>query len=53
MLGKTVWAISTSNKGKSICVFSPGPACTWWIMEKDGEVLCVLQGDLVLGENIQ
>ncbi|GAB0206855.1 hypothetical protein GRJ2_003151100 [Grus japonensis] len=55
MLGKTVWVIPASGKGKPICgiAFAQGPGCTWWVMRKDGEVLCVPQGDLVLGENSQ
>ncbi|GAB0181790.1 hypothetical protein GRJ2_000644300 [Grus japonensis] len=55
MLGKTVWVISASGKGKPICgiAFAQGPGCTWWVMRKDGEVRCVPQGDLILGENSQ
>ncbi|GAB0188949.1 hypothetical protein GRJ2_001360200 [Grus japonensis] len=55
MLGKTVWVISASGKGKPICgiAFAQGPGCTWWVMRKDGEVQCVPQGDLILGENSQ
>ncbi|GAB0183648.1 hypothetical protein GRJ2_000830100 [Grus japonensis] len=55
MLGKTVWVIPASGKGKPICgtAFAQGPGCTWWVMRKDGEVRCVPQGDLILGENSQ
>ena len=55
MLGKTVWVIPASSKGKPICgiVFAQGPGCIWWVMQKDGEVQCVPQGDLILGENSQ
>ncbi|GAB0209850.1 hypothetical protein GRJ2_003450700 [Grus japonensis] len=39
MLGKTVWVIPASGKGKPICgiAFAQGPGCTWWVMRKDGE----------------
>ncbi|GAB0207918.1 hypothetical protein GRJ2_003257500 [Grus japonensis] len=55
MLGKTVWVIPASGKGKPICgiAFAQGPGCTWWVMRKDGEVRCVPQGDLILSENSQ
>uniref|UniRef100_A0A493TT22 Uncharacterized protein n=1 Tax=Anas platyrhynchos platyrhynchos TaxID=8840 RepID=A0A493TT22_ANAPP len=53
MLGKTVWATPASGKGKPIrgIVFAQGPGYTWWVMQKNGEVRCVPQGDLILGEN--
>ncbi|GAB0210139.1 hypothetical protein GRJ2_003479700 [Grus japonensis] len=55
MLGKTVWVIPASGKGKPICgiAFAQGPGCTWWVMRKNEEVRCVPEGDLVLGENSQ
>ena len=55
ILGKTVWVIPASGKGKLICgiVFAQGPECTWWLILKDGEVQCVPQGDLILYENTQ
>ena len=55
MLGKAVWVTPASGKGKPIrgIVFAQGPGSTWWVMLKDGEVRCVPQGDLSLGENIQ
>ena len=55
MLGKTVWVTPASGKGKPIrgIAFAQGPGCTWWVMRKDGEVQCVPQGDLILGENSQ
>ncbi|GAB0189131.1 hypothetical protein GRJ2_001378400 [Grus japonensis] len=55
MLGKVVWVIFASGKGKPICriAFAQGPGCTWWVMQKDGEVWCIPQGDLILGENSQ
>ncbi|GAB0205331.1 hypothetical protein GRJ2_002998700 [Grus japonensis] len=55
MLGKTVWVIPASDKGKPISgiAFAQGPGCTWWVMRKDGEIRCVPQGDLILGENSQ
>ncbi|KAK4811029.1 hypothetical protein QYF61_015733 [Mycteria americana] len=54
MLGKTVWVTPASGKGKPIrgIAFAQGPGCTWWVMRKDGEVRCVPQGDLILGEHI-
>ncbi|PKU28912.1 hypothetical protein llap_20783 [Limosa lapponica baueri] len=53
MLGKTVWVFPASGKGKPIhgTVFAQGPGCTWWVMLKNGEVQCVPQGNLTLGEN--
>ncbi len=55
MLGKTVWVIPPLGKGKPIrgIAFAQGPGCTWWVMREDGEVRCVPQGDLILGENSQ
>ena len=51
--GKMVWASPAPGKGKPIhgIAFAQGPGCTWWVMQKDGEVQCVPQGDLVVGEN--
>ncbi|KAK4810688.1 LOW QUALITY PROTEIN: hypothetical protein QYF61_007488 [Mycteria americana] len=50
MLGKAVWVTPASGKGKPIrgIAFAQGPGCTWWVMQEDGEVLCVPQGDLIL-----
>ncbi|XP_049652334.1 uncharacterized protein K02A2.6-like isoform X2 [Accipiter gentilis] len=55
MLGKTVWVSPPSSRSKPIqgVVFAQGPGYTWWVMQKDGEVRCVPQGDLILGENSQ
>ena len=55
MLGKTVWVSPASGKGKPIrgIAFAQGPGSTWWVMRKDGEVQCVPQRDLILGENSQ
>ena len=55
MLGKTVWVTPALGKGKPMhgITFAQGPGCTWWVMQKDGEVRCVPQGDLILGENSQ
>jgi len=55
MLGKTFWIIPATGKGKPIrgIPFGQGPGCIWWVMRKDGEVRCVPQGDLILGENSQ
>ena len=54
-LGKTDWVIPAPDKGKPIhgIAFAQGPECMWWVMQKDGEVGCVPQGDLVLGEDSQ
>ncbi|XP_074717912.1 uncharacterized protein LOC141940628 [Strix uralensis] len=53
LLGKMVWVSPAPGKGKPIhgIVFAQGPGCTWWVMQKDGEVRCVPQGDLIVGEN--
>uniref|UniRef100_A0A8C0ENN5 ribonuclease H n=1 Tax=Bubo bubo TaxID=30461 RepID=A0A8C0ENN5_BUBBB len=53
LLGKMVWVRPAPGKGKPIhgIVFAQGPGCTWWVMQKDGEVRCVPQGDLIVGEN--
>ena len=55
MLGKTVWVLPASSKGKPIhgIAFARGPGCTCWVMGEDGEIQCVPQGDLILGENSQ
>ncbi|KAM6335132.1 uncharacterized protein FN964_013470 isoform 2-T2 [Alca torda] len=55
MLGKAVWVSPTAGKGKPIrgTVFAQGPGCTWWVMMENGEVQCVPQGNLTLGENTQ
>jgi len=53
MLAKTVCVSPASGKLKPVCriAFGQGPGCTWWVMQKDGEVRCVPHGDLSLGEN--
>ncbi|XP_062465642.1 insertion element IS476 uncharacterized 39.2 kDa protein-like [Pezoporus occidentalis] len=40
LLGKTVWVIPASGKGKPTrgIAFAPGPRYTWWVMREDGEV---------------
>ena len=55
LLGKTVWVIPASGKGKPTrgIAFAQGPGYTWWVMQEDGEIRCVPQGDLILGENSQ
>ena len=55
VLGKTVWVTPAVGKGKPMCriTFAQGPGCTWWVMQRDGEVRCVPRGDLILGENSQ
>jgi len=52
-LGKTVWVIPSSGKGEPICetIFAQGPGCTLWVMQKDGGVQRVPEGDLILDEN--
>ena len=52
MLEKAVWVPPASGKGKPLCgtVFAQGPGCTWWAMQKNGDVQCVPQGKLMLGE---
>ena len=46
-LGKTVSVIPSLGKGKPThgTAFAQGPGCTWWVMQKDGEVRCVPQGE--------
>jgi len=53
MLGKTVWVSPASGKGKPVrgIGFAQGPGCSWWVMQKDGEVQCVPHGDSILGVN--
>ncbi|PKU28243.1 hypothetical protein llap_21453 [Limosa lapponica baueri] len=53
MLGKTVWVSPASAKGKPIwgIAFAQGSGCTWWVMQKDGEVQCVPHGDLIASES--
>jgi len=55
MLGKTVWVSPASGKGKPVhgIAFAQGSGCTWWVMQKDEEILCVPHGDLILCENSQ
>ena len=52
MLGKAVWVLPFSGKDKPLrgTVFAQGPGSTWWVMQKDGDVQCVPQGNLMLGE---
>ena len=52
-LGKTVWVAPRLGKGKLIhwIIFSQESRCTWWIKWKGGEIWCVPQQDLTLGEN--
>ena len=52
VLGKAVWVLPASGKGKPLrgTVFAQGPGCTWWVMDKNGNVQCVPQGNLMLGE---
>ena len=52
MLGKAVWVFPASGKGKTLhgTVFAQGPGSTWWVIQTNGEVQCVQQGNLMLGE---
>ena len=52
MLGKAAWVLPASGKGKPLCGtgFAQGAGCTCWVMQKDGDVQCVPQGNLMLGE---
>ena len=49
MLGRTAWVIPATGGA----AFAQGTECTWWVMRKGGDILCVPQGDLMLGENRQ
>jgi len=53
LLGKAAWVVPSSGKSKPIngIIFAQGPECPWWVMQKDGRVQCISQGDLILGEN--
>ena len=52
MLGKAAWVLPASGKGKPLCgtVFAQRPGSTLLVMQKDGDVQCVPQGNLMLGE---
>ena len=52
ILGKVFLVFPASGKGKPLrgTVFAQGPESTWWVMQKDGDVQCVPQGNLMLGE---
>ena len=52
MLGKAVWVLPAFGKGKPLhgTVFAQAPGSTWWVMQKDGDVQYVPQGNLMLGE---
>ena len=52
MLGKAVWVIPASEKDKPLrgTVFAQGPGSTWWVMQENGDVQCVPQGNLMLRE---
>ena len=52
MLGKAIWFFPASGKGKTLrgTIFAQGPWSTWCVMQKDGDVQCVPQGNLMLGE---
>ena len=52
MLGKMARVFAASVKAKPLCgnVFAQGSGSTWWAMQKNGDVQCVPQGNLMLGE---
>ena len=52
MLRKAVWVFPASGKGKPLhgTVFAQGPGSTWWVMQKNGDVQCGPQGNLLLGK---
>ena len=52
-LGKSAWVALPFRKGKPTCatVFTQGPGYILWVMCEDGEIWCVPQGDLTMGEN--
>lgn len=52
-LGKAAWAAPPLGKAKPIpgIAFHQWLRCIWWKMQKDGEIQCVPQGDLILREN--
>ena len=54
-LRKAVWVLPFSGKGKPLCgtVFAQGPGCTCLVMQKNGDVHCVPQGNLMMGERNQ
>lgn len=51
MLGKGVWDVPASGKRKPVCgiVFAQELGFPWWVMQRNGAVRCVPQGDLMLG----
>ena len=55
MLGQPVWVSPATGKGQPSCgiAFAQGPGCIWWVMWQDGEVQCVPQRNVILGENSQ
>ena len=54
MMGKAVWVLPASGKGKPLrgTVFAQRPGSTWWVMQKDGCVQCVPQGNLMSGNAV-
>ena len=52
MLGIVVWVFPASGKGKPLhgTIFAQGPGSTWWVMQKNEDVQCGTQGNLMLGE---
>jgi len=52
MLGKAVWVFPASGKGKPLggTVFAQEAEFTWWVMQKNADVQCVPQGNLMSGE---
>ncbi|XP_065531787.1 matrix-remodeling-associated protein 7-like [Lathamus discolor] len=41
------------SEKEKLVVGEPGPGYTWWVMREDGEVRCIPEGDLILGEKSQ
>ncbi|XP_010704668.1 uncharacterized protein KIAA1841-like isoform X1 [Meleagris gallopavo] len=52
MFGKAGWDFPALGKGKPLygTVFPQEPGSTWWAMQKNGDVQCVPQVDLILRE---
>ena len=55
MLGKADWVLPASGKGEPLhgTAFAQGPRSPWLMMQKDGYVHCVPQGNLMAAEQSQ
>lgn len=42
MLGRTAWVVAASGQGQPTgrSAFAHGTECPWWVMWKDGDILC-------------